>query len=485
MLNASRIALILGHYIPNMKLAKTAFLLCLLSSVMFFVYGQKPGQGSIKPLSSNQQDFVNLRFGMFIHFNIPTFMDEDWADPEAPPSLFNPAKLNCDQWARAAKSANMSYGCLTTKHHSGFCIWDTKTTGYNVMNSPLKRDVVKEYAAAFRANGLKVMLYYSILDTHHKLRPGFINQNHIEMVKAQLTELLTNYGEITALIIDGWDAPWSRISYDDIPFEDVYYLVKSIQPNCVIMDLNAAKYPAEALFYTDIKSYEQGAGQHISKESNRLPALSCLPINRAWFWKKTFPSEPVKDPKMLVNEDIIPFNKVFCNFILNVAPNRDGLIDDNALNALKEVGKMWKNEGSVEALPPIDAPIISSNIAKHQPAESSWSSDMDIMDFANDDNFKSSWISNPTVKEPWYQVSFAREMPFNLITIVENKANITGYHIDYRLNGEWKPLLAGENASRVKVHRFNRVWGDKVRIRIDASGNPPAISELGIYNERQ
>jgi len=66
--------------------------------------------------------------------------------------------LNCDQWAKAAKSANMSYGCLTTKHHSGFAIWNTKTTDYNVMNSPLKRDVVKEYADAFRANGLKVML---------------------------------------------------------------------------------------------------------------------------------------------------------------------------------------------------------------------------------------------------------------------------------------------------------------------------------------
>src|SRR5258705_12162050 len=109
-----------------------------------------------------QQEFINLRFGMFIHFNIPTFMDEDWADPEAPPSIFNPTKLDCNQWATAAKTANMSYGCLTTKHHSGFCIWDTKTTDYNVLNRLVKRDVIKEYTDAVRANGLKVMLYYSI-----------------------------------------------------------------------------------------------------------------------------------------------------------------------------------------------------------------------------------------------------------------------------------------------------------------------------------
>lgn len=113
----------------------------------------------------------------------------------------------------------MTYGCLTTKHHSGFCIWDTKTTDYSVMSSPFKRDVVKEYADAFRAEGMKVMLYYSILDTHARLRPKCITPQHIEMIKEQLRELLTNYGEITALIIDGWDAPWSRISYDDVPLK--------------------------------------------------------------------------------------------------------------------------------------------------------------------------------------------------------------------------------------------------------------------------
>lgn len=127
-----------------------------------------------KSLHQLQQEFTDLRFGMFIHFNIPTFAPDDWPDPDLPPSVFNPTKLDCSQWAKAAKSANMSYGCLTTKHHSGFCIWDTKTTDYNVMNSPLRRDVVREYVDAFRKEGLKVMLYYSILDTHHRLRPNMI-----------------------------------------------------------------------------------------------------------------------------------------------------------------------------------------------------------------------------------------------------------------------------------------------------------------------
>lgn len=445
---------------------------------------QDPYADSMK-LHRLQQQFVDLRFGMFIHFNIPTYMDQDWPDPDAPATLFNPVKLDCDQWAKAARSANMSYGCLTTKHHSGFCIWDTKTTDYNVMNSPLKRDVVREYVDAFRKQGLKTMLYYSILDTHHKLRPGFITRQHIEMVKGQLTELLTNYGEISALIIDGWDAPWSRISYDDIPFEEIYHLIKSLQPDCLVMDLNAAKYPAEALLYTDIKSYEQGAGQHISKEQNRLPALSCLPINSAWFWKKNFPAVPVKEPGKLVQENIIPLNKAFCNFILNVAPNRDGLIDDNALKALQEIGRQWKPAGTVGTLPAYNSPVISRNFAKHLPAKASWSNDMWIMDFGNDDDFTTAWLSNPAIKEPWYEIDFDRDRPFNMITITEPHSNTTAYHIEYFSDGKWVPLLKGNISNRVKVHRFKQVWGGKVRIYFDQFKEAPGISELGIYNERK
>jgi alpha-L-fucosidase len=462
-------------------------LLSLATSMQALAQGstiQTNAAGNTVSLHDLQQQFVDLRFGMFIHFNIPTFMDQDWADPDASPALFNPGKLDCAQWARAAKSAHMSYGCLTTKHHSGFCIWDTKTTDYNVMNSPLKRDVVKEYVDAFRSAGLKVCLYYSILDTHDHLRPGFITRQHVEMIKAQLTELLTHYGEITALIIDGWDAPWSRISYDDVPFEEIYSLIKSLQPKCLVMDLNSAKYPAEALMYTDIKSYEQGAGQHISTATNRLPALSCLPLNDAWFWKTSFPTSPVKDPATLVREDIIPYNKIYDNFILNVAPNRDGLIDNNALAALAEIGRRWTPVGPVAILPSFDAPIISHNLAKRQPANASWSDDMNIMDFGNDDNFQTSWQSNPTVKEPWYEVELVGDKAFNAIVITEDKANINHYRLEYRSNGVWKPLLKGDNKGRVKIHRFQRVWGDAVRVLIDGFETPPAIAEFGVYDER-
>jgi alpha-L-fucosidase len=176
----------------NLKKINSLTVLLTIGFVLSSLNGYTQNKQAAKtPLYDLQQQFVDLGFGMFIHYNIPTYMEDDWADPDAAPEIFNPKKLNTDQWAKAARSANMTYGCLTTKHHSGFAIWDTKTTPYNVMNSPLKRDVVKEFVNSFRKQGLKVMLYFSILDTHHKLRPGQITPAHIKMVKDQLTELLT------------------------------------------------------------------------------------------------------------------------------------------------------------------------------------------------------------------------------------------------------------------------------------------------------
>ena len=441
-------------------------------------------QAAEKSLHQLQQEFVDLRFGMFIHFNIPTFSPEDWPDPDQPAYTFNPTKLDCRQWARAAKSANMTYGCLTTKHHSGFCIWDTKTTVYNSMNSPVHRDVVREYADAFRAEGLKVMLYYSILDTHHHIRPGRIDtRKQTAMIKAQLTELLTNYGPITALIIDGWDAPWSRISYEDIPFPEIYQHIKSLQPNCLVMDLNAAKYPREALFYTDIKSYEQGAGQKISTTENRLPALACLPIQRTWFWKKSMPTDQLKDVRWLVEENIRPYNDAYCNFILNVAPNREGLMDDNAVEALRQIGQLWHHEGPTKPIPDCEAPIIQHNIAKGCPTEYSWSYDYGIGDFANNDDFSDSWTSHPTVKEPWWEVDLKGEKNISLVTIVEEqKGSMLAYKLIYMHGKRWHPLFDGTAPEcRVKQHRFASVKAEKVRIIVTRHQGTVKIAEFGVY----
>lgn len=437
-----------------------------------------------KSLHELQQAFVDLRFGMFIHYNMPTYSIEDWPDPDMPVSAFAPTHLDCHQWARAAKSAGMTYGCLTTKHHSGFCIWDTRTTDYNSMLSPAHVDVVRQYVDAFREEGLEVMLYYSILDTHHRIRPGYIKpKKHTDYIKSQLKELLTNYGEITALIIDGWDAPWSRISYDEISFPEIYNYIKSLQPNCLVMDLNAAKYPREALFYTDIKSYEQGAGQKINTTENRLPALACLSIQRTWFWKESMPTDQLKDVQRLVDENIRPYNEAYCNFILNVAPNRDGLMDNNAIEALRQIGKLWQHEGPTKPIPDCDAPITQKNIAKGCPAEYCWSYDYAIGDFANDDNFGTAWIPYPSIEGPWWEVDLQGKKRISLVTIVEEKTgSIQSYRLEYKKGRRWHILFDGTAPEcRVKQHRFAPVKAEKVRITVTRHQGKLALAEMGIY----
>ena len=210
-----------------------------------------------------QQRFLDLRFGMYIHLNMATFEQREWGDPRASSALFNPKSLDTDQWAHAARSAGMAYGCLTTKHHDGFCLWPTATGSACVKDATYKRDIVQAYVDSFRSQGLKTCLYFSILDLRGDIRPYCVTREKIDRVKAQLTELLTNYGEITALVIDGWNAAWSRLNYEEMPFLEFYSHVKQLQPNCLMSDYNQGRFPAPALYYTDVKQYEQHAGQTI------------------------------------------------------------------------------------------------------------------------------------------------------------------------------------------------------------------------------
>ena len=156
------------------------------------------------------------------------------------------------------------------------------------------------------------------------------------------------------------------------------------------------------------------------------------------------------------------------------------------MEALKKIGQLWNKKGEpTSALPSYDAPIISSNKAKFKNANSSWSNDMWIMDFANDDDFHTSWQSHPNVKNPWYELDLGSEQPFDMISITENSENIKTYTIQYFANEKWHELLNGDKTGKVKVHRFSQVWGNKIKITITNSKNAPSIAEMGVYNERR
>lgn len=178
-------------------------------------------------------------------------------------------------------------------------------------------------------------------------------------------------------------------------------------------------------------------------------------------------------------------NKVHCNFILNVAPNKDGLIDKNTFEALKTIGEIWQDSlVDISPLPVYDEPIISENIAKHKAVKSSWSDDMWISDFGNDDNFSTLWRSNRTVDNPWYEIDLGKIEPFNMITIVDNNNSFSYYDILYDNNGKWEVIFSGENNSKIKVHRFDLKFGRNVKFQIKQTSKQVSIAELGVYFEQ-
>ena len=458
---------------------KFAILLALLASVL-------PACAQQKSLHQLQQEFVDLRFGMFVHFGLPTFQEADWTDPQLSPEVFNPVKLDTDQWVKVAKSSGAKFICISVKHHAGFCMWDTATTDYSVMNTPLHRDVLGELVESLRKEGMQVMYHFSILDTHHGIRPTLpFTAEKTAFIKEQLKELLTKYGPVNTLMFDGWDAPWGRISYEDISFPEIYDYVKSLQPNCLVMDLNGAKYPQEALFYSDIRCYEQGAGQKISADVNRLPAMACYPLQRTWFWKEEFPTAQLKDVETIVRENIIPYGEAYCTYILNAAPNRDGLIDDNAAAAMARIGQIWKNTGHIVDVPAAPAPVTEINLAIGKPCDSSWSDDMDIMDFANDDNFSSAWVSSPQVKEPWWSVTLSDNTPVGMVVVAEKEAGVLKkWQLELLQNGVWTPVKAREEeAGRVHILRFSQRTASAVRVRFLSWEGKLAIAEIGVYKK--
>ena len=252
------------------------------------------------------------------------------------------------------------------------------------------------------------------------------------------------------------------------------------------MDLNGAKYPKDALFYSDISCYEQGAGQKISADDNRLPAMACYPLQRTWFWKDSMPTDELKDVDKIVKENIIPYNQAYCTYILNAAPNREGLIDPNAVEAMKRIGQIWKNTGHLVDVPMAPDPIIDINIAVNRPCDSSWADDMNLMDFANDDNFSTCWVSSPEVEKPWWMVELDKATPVGMVVITEgNNSLMSEYTVEIRHDGVWKQVDRQTQVSsiqgRVHISRFTPVEAEAVRVCFIARQNALSIAEIGVY----
>jgi alpha-L-fucosidase len=301
-----------------------------------------------KTLDQLQREHVELRFGLFMHFNMNTY-SPGWGNPRVNPLLFNPTSLDCSQWAKTAKAAGMTYALLTAKHHDGFVLWPSQQTPpngqvrYTVAQSSVPtKDIVSEYVTAFRAQGLQPGLYFSMWDVANGVT-GWSTAERT-FVLGQLTELLGGkYGQIPILVIDGW--AW-KMGHKTIPYQQIRDTVKSMQPNCLIVDHNGLMSPWEE----DIFYVEEPKGLYCPA-GNTAAACQGTTISGGWFWDASAASA---GSLMSLDNVISHLNTLeprYCNFLLNCPPNRSGVLDAAIVTRLTEVGAKWKPNASRAPLP--------------------------------------------------------------------------------------------------------------------------------------
>lgn len=280
--------------------------------------------------------YADMKFGMFLHFNMSTFdrcccidcysVTGEWGLPNADEKKFNPTALNCGQWADVAASAGCKYVVLTSKHHDGFCLWPSLWTDHCVKNAACTTDVIREFVDSVRSRGLKPGLYYSIRD--------LTNSTDTNFIKRQLTELLSNYGDLVCLWFDGWG--WDA-GYNRVPYTMVLNLIKKIQPYCLLIE-NNHEYTTR---HSEIIEYEMPIDGP-PKLDNILPAEGNEPIRQdrghCWFW------HPI-DSCTIMSASYIVSRLNLCNsrhasYLLDLTPDTTGLIPQCQVTIMQEVGQL-------------------------------------------------------------------------------------------------------------------------------------------------
>jgi len=296
------------------------------------------------------QTWENLKYGMFIHFGMSTFDGVELSMGDQPSTLYSPDKLNVDQWISVARDAGMKYAVLTAKHVAGHCLWPSKHTDYHVGTSGNANDVVEAFVNACEKYGVMPGLYYCSLDNHHRFDSSIpsetadfiINRACQEFQTAQIEELLTQYGKIGEVWID------IPIILPRSYRQELYDRIAALQPEAVIMMNNgigdASNYPVAKAWPADLIAIERFLPnshhghvrrREIEGKSYYMPGEVNDPIGKEWFYQDA--DVPRSDAELL-GMYLISRTR-HANFLLDVPPDRHGLIPQMHIDALMKLRK--------------------------------------------------------------------------------------------------------------------------------------------------
>lgn len=334
--------------------------------------------GIIEERKERTRWFLEARFGMFIHWGLYAIPARgEWVrsvekiskeDYQQFFEEFEPVNYDPKVWAKAAKEAGMKYAVMTAKHHDGFCLFDSKLTDYKSTNTKAGRDLIKEYIEAFRAEGLKVGIYYSLLDWYHNDYPAYGDRQHpmrdnesfrnkeynfdryLDYMHGQVREICTNYGKI--------DIIWFDFSYNDMSGEkwratELVNMVRALQPGIIIDNrleasgdgYGSIKSSNPTVYSGDFASPEQIIPPEgiVDECGSPIPWEACVTMNNNWGYCST--DKMYKQPKLIIRKLVECVSKNG-NLLLNVGPNAKGEIPGESLAILSEIGKWMRQNGS-------------------------------------------------------------------------------------------------------------------------------------------
>ena len=320
-----------------------------------------------------RKEFQDIKFGMFIHWGASSVLGaNEWVmnhrnikveDYTKLIHLFNPQSFDAAKWVSIAKAAGMKYITFITRHHDGFSNWDTKQSDWKITNTPYGKDVFKQLSDECHKQGLKIFCYYSLLDWYrndYQYETGRTGkgtgrtqksnwEGYVAFMKAQLTELLTNYGEISGIWFDGhWDQldndhDKKQVSKVNWHYEEIYKLIHSLQPKCLISNNHhLTPIPGE-----DFQAFEKDLPGHNTTgfggaSISELPLETCETMNDSWGFNIT--DRNYKTVKRLV-QYMVKAAGSNANFLLNVGPMPDGNIQPEFIDTLNAVGKWMTQYG--------------------------------------------------------------------------------------------------------------------------------------------
>jgi len=440
-----------------------------------------------------------LEFYGFVHFNMNTFTDMEWGTGGESPATFNPTELDCRQWARVCKEAGMKGIILTAKHHDGFCLWPSEYTEHSVKNSPWKDgqgDVVRELADACEEYGLKLGLYLSPWDRNHA---EYGTDEYLSYFRNQLTELMSNYGEIFEVWFDGANGGTGyygganeerrvdRKTYYDWP--NTRKIVRELQPNAVMFSDagpgvrwvgNEAGWAGETNwsiirkdeFWPGSPNYKDLTTGH-EDGSHWVPAEVDVSIRPGWYYHKS-EDHKVKSVKHLVD---IYYHSIGRNasFLLNFPVDQRGLIHENDVEHLMKMVEIIRKDLETDLA--ADATVEASQVR----------GDSRKFDGKNaiDGDPETYWSTDDEITSASLTLDFGKETTFNRLLLQEYiplGQRVKEFSLEAWVDEEWKELDKQTTIGYKRILRFENVSSQKLRLNIlDAKGSL-TISNVEVYH---